>query len=219
MMLIQDNPTQNIAWARRSTAIICVNDFDFEGWKTAKPIPLKYYWSGAAAPAARYSEVRAIWSDEALHILFNCHQQEPLVVAEKPQTGEKAIGLWDRDVCELFIAPDPMAPDRYFEFEAAPTGEWLDVGIRLTKEGRQSDWRFQSGMTVAAKEATERVFISLRIPWSKQIPKPLSGTKWRANFFRCVGSGEARGYLAWQPTFTEEPNFHIPTVFGWLQFE
>ncbi|MGH9959146.1 MAG: carbohydrate-binding family 9-like protein [Pyrinomonadaceae bacterium] len=37
--------------------------------------------------------------------------------------------------------------------------------------------------------------------------------------FRCVGTGKDRGYLAWQPTRTEQPNFHIPKVFGWLIFE
>ena len=72
-------------------------------------------------------------------------------------------------------------------------------------------------MIVAAKETEAALLISLRIPWSKQIPKPNSGTRWRVNFFRCVGSGELRGYLAWHPTFTEEPNFHVPAVFGWLQ--
>jgi alpha-galactosidase len=216
MMVSHGNPTGNVALAQWSASNIDVNDFDFDGWEIAKAIPLRYYWSGAAAPTTRHADARVIWSNEALHILFDCQQQEPTA---NPRTQQKAIGLWDRDVCEIFLAPDPEATDRYFEFEAAPTGEWLDVSIRLTKEGRQSDWRFESGMTVAAKEEGERLLLSLRIPWSRQIPKPVSGTRWRANFFRCVGSGEDRGYLAWQPTFTDEPNFHVPTLFGWLQFE
>jgi hypothetical protein len=42
------------------------------------------------------------------------------VVSDKPQTEKKTMGLWDRDVCEIFIAPDEHAIERYFEFEAAP---------------------------------------------------------------------------------------------------
>lgn len=219
MTITQNYSTGTIAWARWSSVAFCANDFDFKGWKTAKPIHLTRYWSGEAAPVGRHAEARAIWSEEALHILYDCHQQEPLIVAAHPRTNRKAIRLWERDVCEAFIAPDPIVPNHYFEFEAAPTGEWLDVGIRLTKGMRRSDWLFKSGVAVAAKEGIGRILISLRIPWSKQIPKPRSGAKWRANFFRCVGSGEERGYLAWQPTLTEEPNFHVPEVFGWLQFD
>jgi hypothetical protein len=215
----RDLLTDEIARARHSPAAPSVSDFDFKGWKTAKPILLSRYWSGKPVPATRETEVRTLWSDDALHILYNCQQHEPLTVASKPQTDTKAIGLWERDVCEIFIAPDPATPECYFEFEGAPTGEWLDVGIRHTKEGRQSDWRFKSGLTVAAEEREACILISLRIPWGKQIPKPGTGTRWRANFFRCVGSGESRGYLTWQPTFTEEPNFHVPGVFGWLKFE
>jgi hypothetical protein len=25
-------------------------------------------------------------------------------------------------------------------------------------------------------------------------------------------------YLAWQPTYTAAPSFHVPEVFGWLEF-
>jgi hypothetical protein len=219
MAINQSDAPREIFNARRSAVVLRTDDFDYKGWKTARPINLKRYWSGEAAPASRHAEVRAVWSAEALHLLYDCQQQEPLVVVANPQTETKTIGLWDRDVCEAFIAPDPARPDHYFEFEGAPTGEWLDVGIRLTREGRQSDWRIQSGLAVAAKVAASRVLVSLRIPWSPLVPRPQAGTSWRANFFRCVGSGEDRGYLAWQPTFTAEPSFHVSEVFGYLRFE
>ncbi len=37
------------------------------------------------------------------------------------------------------------------------------------------------------------------------------------NLFRCIGVGNER-YLAWQPTGTPEPLFHVPEAFGWIQF-
>ncbi len=128
------------------------------------------------------------------------------------------MGLWDRDVCEIFIAPDTAVPERYLEFEAAPTGEWLDVAIHWMPNKRESDWEFHSGMTTAARAEKDRVIIAMRIPWDDWIHKPQVGERWRVNLFRCVGAGETRGYLAWQPTRTSQPNFHLPQAFGWLIF-
>jgi hypothetical protein len=109
-------------------------------------------------------------------------------------------------------------PNRYFEFEAAPTEEWVDLAINLTPEGRETDSQFHSGMTTAALLVDERLTIAIRIPWSNSIPQPQRGDKWRLNLFRCVGKGDER-YLAWQPTYTPVPNFHVSEVFGWLEFQ
>jgi hypothetical protein len=187
-------------------------------WNRARPIRITRYWSGVEAPASRHAEARIVWSDEALGVRFVCRQREPLVATPDPQTKKKTLGLWDRDVCEIFIAPDPHQPNRYFEFEAAPTGEWIDLAIHLTSEKRETDWDFHSGMTAAAAIAKDQVTIAMRIPWDDWIHKPRRGERWRGNLFRCVGSGKDRGYLAWQPTRTGEPNFHVPGVFGSLVF-
>ena len=192
-------------------------DLDNPAWLSTQSVAITLYWSGQPAPATRHAEARLLWSNEALHVRFVGKQSEPLVVSTNPQTEKKTIGLWDRDVCEIFIAPDAKAPEHYFEFEAAPTGEWLDLGINWNPEQRETDWEFDSGMTVAAGIEKDRIVIAMRIPWSHAIPKPQAGERWRANLFRCVGTGETR-YLAWQPTQTGVPNFHIPDAFGWLSF-
>ena len=150
---------------------------------------------------------------------FVCAQQEPLIVAEKARIDVKTLGLWDRDVCEIFIAPDPRNMSRYFEFEAAPTGEWIDLGITHTPIGRETDWDFESGITTAARLEGDRLFVSMRIPWSEAIPKPEAGEVWRVNLFRCVGPEAPERYLAWRPTHTPEPNFHVPEAFGSLRFD
>jgi alpha-galactosidase len=143
---------------------------------------------------------------------------ESLVVSQSPQTGKKTIGLWERDVCEIFLAPDTDNTNRYFEFEGAPTGEWLDLAIQVTSTGRETDWEFRSEMTAVGRALKERVVVAMRIPWDDWIHKPNRGEKWRVNLFRCVGQGEERGYLTWRPTRTAQPNFHVPEAFGWLRF-
>ena len=196
---------------------IGVSDLEDHRWQSATPVAITRRWSGEDAPPGRLAEARIVWSAQALCVRFVCRQEEPLLVHPNPEIDKKTLGLWDRDVCEIFIAPDPNTPELYFEFEAAPTGEWVDLGIHLTPHGRETDWEFYSGMSTAALVAGEELTIMLRIPWSASIPKPQRGNAWRVNLFRCVGTGNER-YLAWQPTYSAEPNFHVPEAFGWLKF-
>ena len=197
---------------------LTAKDLSHAEWNNVQPVRIDRYWSGEAAPTDRHAEARILWSSKALHIRFICNQGEPIVVSKTPQFLHKTMNLWDRDVCEIFIAPDPNVVQRYFEFEAAPSGEWLDVAIHITPEKRESDWEFHSGMTTAGGVEKDRVIIAMRIPWNHWIHEPQKGERWRANLFRCVGSGAARGYLAWQPTRMPQPNFHVPQAFGSLFF-
>ena len=198
-----------------------IDEADFENpiWRECQPVRIEHYWSGEAASPSRHAEARICWSDEALHVRFVGKQQEPLIVSAHPVTNKKTLGLWDRDVCEIFIAPDPHIPWRYFEFEAAPTGEWVDLGIVVKPDGRETDWDFASGFTTAATLDGERLLVGMRIPWSEAIPKPQAGDEWRVNVFRCVGPEAPERYLAWRPTRTPEPAFHVPEAFGVLRFD
>ena len=203
---------------RYSAVDIAVTDLDHRAWNQSRPVHLTHYWSGIPAPTSRQAEASIIWTERALCVRFLYQQNEPLVISKTPQTGEKTLGLWDRDVCEIFIAPDPAASNSYFEFEAAPTGEWVDLAIKKTSGGRETQFDFKSGMSAAALIAADQIRISLRIPWSERIPEPQLNERWRANLFRCVGSDPDRGYVAWRPTYAPEPNFHFPEAFGWLLF-
>ncbi|MDX6613925.1 MAG: hypothetical protein QOD75_3111 [Blastocatellia bacterium] len=216
-MAVEFFPEIEAPW---SPSDLTAEDFEVPEWKDASPVFIDHQWSGEPAPTSRHAEARILWSDQALHVRYVCRQNEPLIVNSNPQTTAKTIGLWDRDVCEIFLAPDTGTPEHYFEFEAAPTGEWVDLAIKWKSEVRETDWNFDSGMTVSARQEDDQLMIGMRIPWSTEshaIHKPQRTELWRVNLFRCVGKGNDR-YLAWQPTFTEEPNFHVPDAFGWLRF-
>ena len=212
-------PYEPVITAKHTNTNLTAGQLDAPEWNQARAVQIDRYWSGEKAPTDRHAETRILWSSTALHIRFVCHQAEPLVISSTPQIAKKTMGLWDRDVCEIFIAPDENVIERYVEFEAAPTGEWLDVAIHWSPEKRDSDWDFNSHMTTAAHVEKDRVTIAMRLPWNQWIHEPQAGERWRANLFRCVGSGETRGYLAWQPTRTPQPNFHVPQVFGRLVFK
>jgi len=207
-----------IVEARFAPDDLAVKDLDSREWDNAKPVQIDRYWSGEPAPVTRHAEARILWSKQALYVRYVCNQAEPLVINDHPHTITKTMYLWDRDVCEIFIAPDPNVLEKYFEFEVAPTGEWLDVGLDWTTGKRQSDWQFSSRMTTAARIEPVRVTLAMRIPWSKRLPAPQKGERWSVNLFRCVGTDPKLRYLSWQPTRTPQPFFHVPQAFGWLVF-
>jgi hypothetical protein len=203
----------------RRTQPLNADDFENQIWGQCEPVQIDQYWSGEPAIESRHAEARICWSEDALHVRFIGRQHEPLIVTDRPDTDHETLGLWDRDVCEIFLAPDAAQPWRYFEFEAAPTGEWVDLGITVTPEGRETDWEFTSGLKTAAKLEGERLLVGMKIPWSESLPRPQRGAVWRVNVFRCVGPEAPERYLAWLPPRTPEPNFHVPDVFGTLRFE
>ncbi len=187
-------------------------------WATCPAVQITRYWSGEPAPASRFADVRLSWNEEALMVRFVGEQHEPLTISEQPVLDRKTLGIWDRDVCEIFLAPDPKHPEKYFEFEVAPSGEWVDLGIVITPSGRETEWDYASRLTVATEVASKQIFVGMTIPWSERLPKPKEDDEWKTNLFRCVGSDEKTRYMAWRPTFTPEPNFHVPGAFGVLRF-
>lgn len=195
-----------------------VGKLDNSAWKSASQTVVARYWSRNAAPSWRQFTVRLLWSDASLYVRFDASQSEPLVVSEKPGITKKVVGLWNRDVCEIFIAPDKENPNKYFEFEIAPNGEWIDLGIEVASGMRKTDWDYKSGMTSAAKIEKDKVVMAIKIPWEAFGARPRAGDVWLGNLFRCVGKDPERGYLAWQPTETLTPNFHVPEKFGEFRF-
>ncbi len=126
--------------------------------------------------------------------------------------------MWDRDVCGIFLAPNRAVTRKYFEFGIAPNGEWFDPRIHQMPDKRETDWDYASGMKSFAKVEKDKVWMAIKVEWKAFGKTPKAGDVWLGNIFRCVGTGETRGYLAWSPTLTKEPSFHVPEKFGEFEF-
>jgi alpha-galactosidase len=187
-------------------------------WQKSEINYLTKTWSNLKADDGRCAEARLAWNNKALFVHFKANQTEPLITNNTIDKTRKAIGLWEKDVCEIFIAPNANEPEKYFEFEVAPTGEWIDLAIIWSAEKRETDWNYKSNMKVAAEVFEDKILLAIEIPWTAFGRIPKVGDTWLGNMFRCIGEGETRGYLAWQPTFTEVPNFHVPQAFGKIEF-
>ena len=195
-----------------------VNALDNEIWESAEEITIEKYWSGEKANVGRHFKAKLLWSKCALYVRFEANQAEPLVISKTPNLKTKTRGLWDRDVCEIFIAPDKKESNKYFEFEIAPNGEWIDLAVHQLPDRRETDFEYNSGMQSASRIEKGKIVMALKVPWKAFGKIPETGDIWLGNLFRCVGSGETRGYLTWQPTETKEPNFHVPEKFGAFEF-
>jgi alpha-galactosidase len=183
-------------------------------WNTASPVTFCSDWQGKNPAPDRETRVRVLWSRQALYLRFECRYRELQVFADSKPNGRRDH-LWDRDVAEAFLQPDPVHPHAYKEFEVSPNGMWIDLDI---SPGAKPD--LKSGMTrsVTIDEKTHTWAAELAIPITAVTAKFDPNAIWRVNFFRVEGSEEPRGYYAWQPTHTPQPNFHVPSAFGRMRF-
>jgi hypothetical protein len=195
-----------------------ISQLDHKAWENAEEVLIEKYWSGKKAPIGRCAKAKLLWSPNSLYVRFEANQNEPLIISEVPNLKSKTIGLWDRDVCEIFVAPDRNQPEKYYEFEIAPNGEWIDLAVQQLPEKRETDWDYHSGMQSATQIENDKITMAIKVEWQAFGNIPKEGAVWLGNLFRCVGEGEERGYLAWQPTKTPQPNFHVSDAFGEFEF-
>lgn len=97
-------------------------------WNRANPISFCSDWQGKNPDAARDTEVRALWSRLALYLRFECRYRELHTFQDSAPNGRRDH-LWDRDVAEAFLQPDPSQEGFYKEFEISPNGMWIDLDI------------------------------------------------------------------------------------------
>ena len=195
-----------------------INELENKTWDKAENIAVDKYWSGENAPNGRQFKAKLLWSKVALYVRFEANQAEPIVMSETPNIQTKTKGLWDRDVCEIFLAPNKAEFRKYFEFEIAPNGEWIDLGIHQLPEKRETDWEYNSGMKSATRIEKDKVVMAIKVEWKAFGKTPKVGDIWLGNILRAMGSEPNRGYLAWSPTETKQPNFHVPEKFGEFEF-
>jgi hypothetical protein len=183
-------------------------------WQQAEPLRFSADWQGRNTDPELETEVRVLWSPEMLYLRFVCRYRE-LFVFEDSEPNGRRDHLWDRDVAEAFLQPPPAMGKNYKEFEVAPNGMWIDLDI---SPPGLSD--LKSGLTHSVHTGEQRQV------WTAEMAIPMNALTthfdpaqpWRANFYRVEGKVEPRKYMAWQPTHTPQPNFHVPERFGILTF-
>jgi alpha-galactosidase len=183
-------------------------------WQDARPVVFCYDWQGKNPDPGRKTRVRVLWSLRTLYLRFECRYRELYLFPDADPNGRRDH-LWDRDVAEAFLQPDPSRERYYKEFEISPNGMWVDLDI---SPGGLADLKSGLRRSVVLDEKSHTWAAELAIPMKSLTAHFDPKAVWRANFSRVEGTKEPRAYLAWQPTNTPQPNFHLPSAFGRLRF-
>jgi alpha-galactosidase len=184
-------------------------------WQTTSPVTFCADWQGAHSDPERQTEVRLLWTPKKLYVRFECRYRELFVFEDSDSNGRRDH-LWERDVAEAFLQPDPSRPRQYREFEVSPNDMWIDLDI--FPEGR-SDLRSGLARSVWLDRTEHKWAAEMAIPMKALTAHFDPAAVWRANFYRVEGPQEPRFYSAWRATGTPQPNFHVPSAFGKLRFE
>ncbi len=183
-------------------------------WEFASPLRFNADWRGKNADLERETEVRLLWTPETFFLRFRAKYHVITVFPDAEPNGRRDQ-LWDRDVAEVFLQPDPSNPKRYKEFEVSPNGFWIDLDIA---PGEKQDMKSGLRRRVILEEAKKTWVAELALPMKCLVDRFDPAATWRVNFYRVEGATEPRFYSAWRPTGTPAPNFHVPEAFGELVF-
>ena len=165
------------------------------------------------------TRVASLWTNKFIYFAFSC-RFDSLNTYESEDISKERWELWNRDVVEVFLNPEPKRLPHYYEFEVAPNNQWIDLEIDKTKQPF-NDAAWNSGFEHATHiDAGTHIWTAeMRIPLSSMnASDPKAGTTWRVNFFRAAGHGgdEKRIFLAWS-SIPEGKTFHVPSRFGILR--
>lgn len=196
--LTVDGNASDAAWTRASAQTIT--------WDTD--------WSGKKTSIVTHA--RVVWAKDALYTLFES-DGAGLNADPAPRKDVDRPKLYGEDCVELFVGADPKEPRRYYEIEMGPLGHFLDLTVDRTVTPPKSDVAWSSGVVVATTtDATAHSStIEAKIPAKEIAAALVPGARLPFALYRMEGKSP-RNYLAWSPTRTPKPDFHVPSAFGVL---
>jgi len=209
------------------TSKLLASDFVPDGdvsknvWKDAARVTVGDRFSHKAL-AGSETQAASLWSARYVYFAYWCRYQSLNIYAGEDPAKER-WELWNRDVVEAFINPQPERFLHYYEFEVAPNNQWIDLEIDLSKTpmndaGWDSHFEHATKLDAAHKAWT----VEMRIPVSSMNANAIQpGDEWRINLYRCDGPGDdtQRRFLAWSPLPAgTNGSFHQPATFGIIKF-
>lgn len=184
-------------------------------WSVATPVTFETDWSGSTTTTV--TTVRALWSTKALYLLWNLGGAGLNVDESRPVATEREK-LYEEDCVEVFLGPDAAERTKYFEVEVGPLGHFLDLSVNRKTKKSDVGWSSQTKIATKVDRENKSVLIEMGI-FAPEIAAALTpGAKLPLALYRMEGKAP-RLYLAWSPTRTPKPDFHVPEAFGTLVLE
>ena len=76
------------------------------------------------------THIATLWTPGYVYFAFRC-KYTALNLYDSKDTSKDFWQLWDRDVVEIFLNPQPEHMRHYYEFEVAPNNLWIDLEINV----------------------------------------------------------------------------------------
>src|SRR5882724_1163170 len=93
-------------------------------WKLANWAQFDHSMNGKANHPTEKTRVAAIWTAKYIYFAFWCKYEDLNIFAGEDATKER-WELWNKDVAEVFLNPQPGRLWHYYEFEVAPSNQWI----------------------------------------------------------------------------------------------
>jgi Domain of unknown function (DUF4091)/Carbohydrate family 9 binding domain-like len=191
-----------------------------EIWQTADWVHFDHDMSGQKHYPQSETDVATVWTPHYVYFADRC-KYTTLNVFENADPAVEKWELWNRDVVEVFINPQPERVNHYYEFEVSPNNLWIDLEINKD-QSPFNDASWDSHFDHATRIDPERHVwtCEMRIPVDSMGANEISaGAEWRLNLFRADGPGDdsQRRFLSWSTILTGN-SFHAPTRFGIIEF-
>lgn len=172
---------------------------------------------------------RMMYDDENLYVIFRVHDR-----FIRSRVLEINGRVWEDSCVEFFFAPDPAAPEKYFNLEINCNGVALmhynTVADVVHEEVdpdhiRQIEIAHSLPGPIDPEINRDSVWtLEYRLPLAfirdySPVAEPSPGTTWRGNFFKIADETSNPHYLTWSKVYNDVPQFHIPKYFGILSFK
>lgn len=168
------------------------------------------------------------WDETNLYVAFD--STDPNVHAE-PLVRDAPI--YNGEVVEVFIDPRGQAAG-YYEFEVNAAASTFDAYFPAHRDQvpgfDAKSWDCAGIATAANVVGTLNFNGDIDTSWTAELAIPFAaldeagnrppqvGQTWRMNLYRTEHTPEGIYYLAWSPTLTSKPDFHVPSQFGTVLF-
>ncbi len=168
------------------------------------------------------TEIASLWTPAYVYFAYRC-KYNTLNLYDSKDTSKDFWELWERDVVEVFLNPEPKRIRHYYEFEVAPNNLWIDLEINLDKKpfgNAQWDSGYEHATHIDAKNHVWTCEMRIPVAAVNEM-KPLeANAEWRLNFFRCDGEEKEtqRRFISWSPVHNDTHSFHAPWSFGVIRF-
>lgn len=204
------------------------NLLDNDNWKTANTLYVDHWpWHKENYTTPKV-EVKLLYSNEYMYVRFKVKENTTQAVHKNFQD------MVCEDSCvEFFVSCDNK---KYFNFEINVIGTML---LRLCRDrnsfvpvsqedilGIEIQTSLPKGRTIPSPgiQLKNGYIVAYKIPFKffteqDNIVSPISGSYWKANFYKCGDLTPEPCWGSWSYIKTENPDFHRPEYFGKIYFE